>query len=126
MIVGLGIDIIGVARIRDVHGRHGRHFLDRTYTTDEQAYCLQAREPAERLAARWAVKEAAMKALGTGWAEGVGFTQIALLPNPANGPPRLILTGQAAERAAMLGAARWHASVSHADGMAVAVVILES
>jgi holo-[acyl-carrier protein] synthase len=124
VIIGLGIDTIGVRRIGGVFTRHGQAFLDRTYTPDEQAYCLLAREPAERLAARWAAKEAAMKALGTGWAQGVGFTQIAVTA-AVDGPPRLLLTGAAAVRATALGATKWWVSLSHADGMAVAVVILE-
>ncbi len=125
MILGLGTDLIGIARIRGVCDRHGQTFLDRTYTTEEQAYARSAKDPAERLAARWAVKEATMKALGTGWAQGVRLTDIALLPATDRQPPRLVLTGVAAEVAARLGATRHHASVSHSDGMAVAVVILE-
>lgn len=125
MILGLGIDLIGVARIAGVYSRHGQRFLERAYTAAEIAYCLDARDPAERLAARWAVKEAAMKALGTGWAQGVTFTQIAL-PSGGGLRPVLELTGQAAQVAAGLGANRWHASISHSDGTAVAVVVLES
>ena len=78
MIRGLGTDLVGIARIRGVWQRHGATFLDRTYTPAEQAYALEAADPAERLAARWAVKEAAMKALGTGWAQGVRFTATAM------------------------------------------------
>ena len=125
MILGLGTDLIGIARIRGVVERHGHVFLDRTYTAEEQAYAQAAKDPAERLAARWAVKEATMKALGTGWAQGVRLTDIALLPATEQRPPRLVLTGVAAEVAARLGATRHHASVSHSDGLAVAVVILE-
>ncbi len=125
VILGLGTDLVGIARIRGVLERHGQAFLDRTYTPAEQAYAREARDPAERLAARWAVKEAAMKALGTGWAQGVRLTDIALLPATADGPPRLVLTGVAAQVAARLGATRHHASVSHSDGLAVATVILE-
>jgi holo-[acyl-carrier protein] synthase len=125
MIVGLGTDLVGVARIGAVHARQGARFLDRVYTADEQAYCLAAREPAERLAARWAAKEACMKALGTGWARGVSFTQIALLPGPDRGAPSLLLIGPARERATALGAMRWWCSVSHSEGLAIATVILE-
>ena len=125
VIVGLGTDLIGIARIRGVWERHGQAFLDRTYTAEEQAYALAAKDPAERLASRWAVKEAAMKALGTGWAQGVRLTDIALLP-AGESAPRLVLTGVAAEHAARRGATRFHASVSQSDGLAVAVVILES
>jgi holo-[acyl-carrier protein] synthase len=126
MIVGLGTDVVGVERIAGVHRRQGQRFLDRVYTGDEQAYCLAARDPHERLAARWAAKEACMKALGTGWAQGVAFTHIALLPGAAGGAPRLLLDGEARRVAERLGALRWHCSVSHSDGLAVATVILES
>jgi len=126
MIVGLGTDLIGVSRIVAVHARQGQRFLDRVYTTAEQAYCLAAHEPGERLAARWAAKEAAMKALGTGWAKGVTFTQIELLPGPDRGAPTLHLYGTAAVIAQTRGAVYFHCSVSHSDGLAIATVILES
>ncbi len=125
MIIGLGTDLVGVARIAGVYARHGEHFLARTYSAAERAYCLAARDPAERLAARWAAKEACMKALGTGWAKGVGFTDISLLAD-AGGVPRLQLAGEAALVAQRLGAGRWHCSVSHSDGFAIAVVVLEA
>lgn len=126
VIVGLGTDLISLRRIADVHGRQGQRFLDRVYTADEQRYALELRDPSERLASRWAAKEACMKALGTGWAKGVTFTQIALLPGDDRGAPRLALTGVALAVATRLGAARWHCSVSHSDGLAIATVILES
>ena len=126
VIVGLGTDLISLRRIADVHLRQGQRFLDRVYTPDEQRYALEMRDPSERLAARWAAKEACMKALGTGWAKGVSFTQIALLPAPDRGAPRLVLTGEALAVAARLRAERWHCSVSHSDGFAIATVILEA
>lgn len=126
MIVGLGTDLIGVARIAAVHQRQGQRFLDRVYTAGEQAYCLAAREPAERLAARWAAKEAAMKALGTGWAAGVRFTDIEMIAAGPTQPPRLGFSGAAAKRLQALGAGAWHLSVSHSDGLAIATVIIES
>lgn len=123
MIVGIGLDLVGVERIRGVHARQGQRFLDRVYTADEQTYCLGFRDPAERLAARWAAKEACMKALGTGWAEGVGFADIAVASG--DGPPRLLLSGGAAARAQALGVARSHLTLTHSDGMAAAMVVLE-
>ena len=125
MILGLGTDLIGVARIAAVHARQGHRFLDRVYTAAELDYCLAAREPAERLAARWAAKEAAMKALGTGWAKGVAFTQIELLPGADRGAPILQLSGAARARADSMGAQRWLCSVSHSDGLAIATVVIE-
>jgi holo-[acyl-carrier protein] synthase len=129
VIVGIGVDLVGIERIARLVERQGRRFLDRVYTAAEQAYCLDATTSAalqaERLAARWAAKEACMKALGTGWAKGVGFLHIALLPGSSRGAPRLELTDQAKAEADRLGADRWHCSVSHERGTAVAMVILE-
>ncbi len=124
MIVGLGTDLIGVARIRAVYTRQGERFLAKVYTAEEQTYCLAARDPAERLAARWAAKEATMKALGTGWTNGIDFRQIAVINDP-HGPPRLHLTGPAAVWAAKIHATQWHLTLSHSDGMAIAVAIAE-
>jgi holo-[acyl-carrier protein] synthase len=126
MIVGLGTDLVGVARIVGVHTRQGQRFLDRVYTSDEQQYCLSAQAPGERLAARWAAKEAAMKALGTGWAKGVTFTQIEVLAAADGIPPRLRLHGAAAERATAIGMVHAHLSMSHSDGLAIATVIFET
>ena len=124
MIVGLGVDLVGIARIRSVLNRQGERFWQRVCSPEERAYCLAAADPAERLAGRWAIKEATMKALGTGWAQGVSFTDIIFLPTPT-GAPALALTGQALARAKLLGANRWLATLSHSDGMAVAVALLE-
>jgi len=124
MIVGLGTDLVGVERIRGIYQRQGQRFLDKVYTGDEQSYCLSARDPAERLAARWAAKEAVMKALGTGWAKGVDFTHISVIST--DGPPRLSLSHRAAEIASARLVERWHLSLSHSDGMAIAMVIAES
>ncbi len=125
MIVGLGIDVIGIARIRSLLDRHRDRFLARWFDPREAAYIAAISDGAERAAARWAAKEAAAKALGTGFAHGVVPSQIAILPGPG-GAPALHLSGAAAERARALGASRLHVSLSHADGSAVAVVILES
>lgn len=126
VIVGIGTDLISLRRIADVYQRQGQRFLDRVYTPDEQRYALELRDSSERLASRWAAKEACMKALGTGWAKGVSFTQIALLPGTDRGAPQLVLTDEALVVATRLGATRFHCSVSHSDGIAIATVILES
>jgi holo-[acyl-carrier protein] synthase len=126
MIVGMGIDLISVARIRRAHERLGKRFLERVFTAGEIAYCLEARDPSERLAARWAAKEACMKALGTGWAKGVQFNHIALLTGDDRGAPKLELTAEALSLSKRLNVARSHCSVSHSDGFAVATVVLES
>lgn len=125
MIVGLGTDVIGIARIRGLLERHRERFLARWFDPREAAYISAIPDGSERAAARWAAKEAAAKALGTGFAGGIVPSQIAILPGPG-GAPTLHLAGAAAERARALGASRLHVSLSHADGTAVAVVILES
>jgi len=124
VIVGIGVDLIGVGRIRAVHQRQGQRFLARIYTATEQAYCLAHRDPAERLAARWAAKEACMKALGTGWAQGVTFLDIGVITGPG-GSPCIELSGGARAHAERLGMVRSHLTMSHSDGMAVALVVLE-
>ena len=125
VILGLGCDLIGIARLRGVLERHGDRFLERILSPAERAYCLAARDPAERTAVRWAAKEATMKALGTGWSHGVTFAGIEVLHDAA-GAPQLQLHAGAAQRAAVLGVTRCHLSLSHADGMAMAMVVLES
>jgi holo-[acyl-carrier protein] synthase len=124
VILGLGTDLVGIERIRKVYARQGERFLERIYTAEERAYCQQAADPAERLAARWAAKEAVMKALGTGWAAGVDFPQIAVVAT--GGAPQLALSGVAATVAEERGIVRWHLSLSHSDGMAIATAIAES
>ncbi|MFM2089804.1 MAG: hypothetical protein RLZZ127_293 [Planctomycetota bacterium] len=124
MIRGLGLDLVPVARIRAAHGRHGDRFLERFLTAAERAYCLDHRDPAERLAGRWAAKEAAVKALGTGMAGGIGLVQCEILPDPG-GMPVLVFSGAAAARATALGVSRSLVTITHSDGMAAAVVVLE-
>jgi holo-[acyl-carrier protein] synthase len=124
MIVGLGIDTVGIARVRQIITRHGARFLGRWFDPAEAAYITAHADGAERAAVRWAAKEAAAKALGTGFAGGIVPSQISVLPGPG-GTPLLHLAGAARTRADALGATRLHVSLSHADGAAVAVVILE-
>jgi holo-[acyl-carrier protein] synthase len=123
VILGIGTDLIAVARIRAVHERQGQRFLDRIYTVEEQRYCLAFAAPWERLAARWAAKEAGMKALGTGWGQGVGFTDIAV--DSGAGPPCCLLRGAARTRADALGVLTIHLSLTHSDGFALAMLVLE-
>ncbi len=120
MIVGIGVDVVAVARVEGLLERHGERFLRR---------CLRAGEArrsadCEHLAGILAAKEAAFKALGTGWGEGVGWRSVEVTRDAA-GTPRLTLHGAAAVRASGLKVERAHLSISHAAGVAVAVVILE-
>ncbi|MGD9764558.1 MAG: holo-ACP synthase [Candidatus Binatia bacterium] len=125
MIVAVGTDAVEVARVRRAidHPQWGARFRSRVFTAGEIAYCLQRRRHAESFAARFAAKEAVMKALGTGYGAGVWWRDIEIVR--ASGPPRLRLTGGAKARAAALGITRWHVSLTHTGGQALAQVIAE-
>ena len=125
MIVGTGIDIAETARIEQALERHGGRFARRVYTPGEIAYCEQFKNKAERYAARFAAKEAAFKALGTGWREGVRWLDVEVAHLPS-GKPELRLTGRAAERARELRVARMAISLSHSNHYVVAQVLFES
>jgi len=125
MIVGTGIDVVEVSRIARAVERYGKRFLERVFTADEIRYCESKRNRIERYAARFATKEAAMKALGTGLSRGVTWQQIEIRREPG-GRPTVFFAGVAAEFARQLGAARAHLSITHTQAMAVAHVILES
>ncbi len=121
MIVGLGVDLVGVERVAGMLARHGRRLLDRCLAPGEGA----GREDAEQVAGLLAAKEAAFKALGTGWGNGVGWRD-ATVKHAEGGAPRLALSGGAAVRAAEIGVRSTHLSITHDRGVAVAVVILEA
>lgn len=124
MIVGMGTDLIEVDRIRQSVDRYGDKFLRRVYTEKESAYAMSKRNFAERLAGRFAVKEAGMKAIGTGWRRGVTWRDFEVINEPG-GRPTLRLTGAAGRIAQELGARRISVSITHTAAMAMAVVILE-
>jgi holo-[acyl-carrier protein] synthase len=125
MIVGTGIDIAEVARIRRSIERFGDRFVKRVYTPGEINYCDSKANRAERYAARFAAKEAAMKALGTGWNHGVRWRDCEVMRLPG-GRPTIIFHGNAAEVAARLGVNHAALSLSHTAEQAIAQVILES
>jgi holo-[acyl-carrier protein] synthase len=125
VIVGLGLDIVDVARLRSARERGGERFLRRVFTEAEIESCLRLANPDPSLAARFAAKEAGMKAIGTGWAEGVGWHDLEVVSRPGSAP-RMALRGRAADRAAALGAEVIQLSLSHDAGVAAAVVVLES
>jgi len=125
MIVGTGIDIAEVARIRQSIARFGDRFLRRIYTPDEIRYCDSKANRVERYAARFAAKEAAMKALGTGWNHGVRWLDCEVVRQPG-GRPSLAFHGKAAEFAAKLGVKNAALSLTHTSEQAIAQVILES
>ena len=121
-IIGLGFDATDIPRVRDVFARHGERFLRRVYTDEEIAYCTRQRDPVPSLAARFAAKEAAMKALGTGHSRGVLWKDIEVFRH--GGPPQLRLTGGAARRFEALGARRSLLTLTHAQTLAMAQVLL--
>lgn len=125
MIVAIGTDAIEVERVQRAvdHPRWGERFRQRVFTAGEIAYCTRRRRNAESFAARFAAKEAVMKALGTGYAKGVWWRDIEIVRE--RGAPFLVLRGGAADRAAALGITRWHLSLTHTAGQALAYVIAE-
>jgi holo-[acyl-carrier protein] synthase len=125
MIVGTGIDIAEVPRIQQSIERFGDRFLLRIYTEGEMRYCEGKANRAERYAARFAAKEAAMKALGTGWNHGVRWRDCEVV-RLAGGRPTIKFHGKAAEFAAKLGVKNAALSISHTADQAIAQVILES
>jgi holo-[acyl-carrier protein] synthase len=125
MIVGTGIDIAEVPRIAASMQRFGGRFLHRVFTAGEIRYCESKANRAERYAARFAAKEAAMKALGTGWNRGVRWRDIEVTREPG-GRPTILFHGNAAEFAEKLGAVHVALSLSHTAEQAIAQVILEN
>jgi holo-[acyl-carrier protein] synthase len=124
MLVGTGIDLTDIPRIRKSIARFGSRFLDRIYTPREQAYCLRKRNAAESFAARFAAKEAAAKALGTGISYGVNWLEIEVTREPS-GRPGLKFHGRAAQIAAALGVTNAALSLTHTGSLAMASVALE-
>jgi holo-[acyl-carrier protein] synthase len=120
-VIGIGIDLVDCARIERMLGDHEQAFLDRVYTAAEQAYCARARNRMERLAARYAAKEAVLKAIGTGMRDGMSWTEIDVT-HDLLGAPTIGLTGAVARAAAERGVVRLHLSMTHAGGLAMAQV----
>lgn len=125
MIVGTGIDVVEVPRVAAALQRFGRRFVERIFTEGEIRYCESKANRAERYAARFAAKEAGMKALGTGWNHGVRWRDLEV-QRARGGRPTLVLSGKAAEFAKQLGAARTQISLTHTAAEAIAHVILET
>jgi len=121
-IIGHGVDIVEVARIRAMLEEHGDRFLNRCFTAGERGYATTRRRAAEHLAGRFAAKEAVLKAIGTGWRGGIAWTDIEvhLLPS---GQPEVELHRAAAAAARQLGIREWKLSISHTEQYAMASVI---
>ena len=124
MIVGSGVDLCEVERIKSAITRHGRRFLERVFTEHEIAYAERKANLYERYAARFAAKEAGMKALGTGWRGGVQWRDFEVTNLPS-GRPTLQFHGKAAEYAQKLGVENISLSITHTAVQAMALVILE-
>ena len=124
MILGSGVDLTEVARIRQAIDRHGDRFVRRVYTDREINYVERKANRFERYAARFAAKEAGMKALGTGWHRGVHWKdfEVANLPS---GRPTLLLHGEAGMIAAELGVKQISLSLTHTADTGMAFVIFE-
>ena len=124
MILGTGVDIAETSRIERSLERHGERFSQRVFTPAEIAYCEKFKNRAERYAARFAAKEAAFKALGTGWREGIRWLDVEVVHLPS-GKPELVLSGKALEIAREMRVTRMSVSISHSDRYVVALVIFE-
>jgi holo-[acyl-carrier protein] synthase len=124
LIIGIGTDLIEIARIERSYQRFGHSFLGRVYTPGEIAYCMSKKNYAESLAARFAAKEAGAKALGTGISHGVSWREFEVR-RQRSGKPELHLSGRAAQIAEKLGIRRFSLSLSHSRAMSIAVVIAE-
>jgi len=125
MIIGTGIDIVEISRIRRAVEQHGDRFLERVFTAGELEYCLAHRYPERHLAARFAVKEAALKALGTGVSGGIFWRDVETSRHDS-GKPVVQFHNVAADTLHALGTTSAHVSLSHTDHHAVALVILET
>lgn len=121
-IIGLGLDATDIDRVADVIERHGDRFLRRVFTDGEIAYCTRRRVPAIHFAGRFAAKEAAMKALGTGHTQSVLWRDVEVVR--AGGPPRLQLHGGAARRFEAMGGRSSLLTITHSDDLAMAQVLI--
>jgi len=121
-IIGLGLDAVEIDRVRQLIDRYGERFLQRVFTAGEIAYCRRRRRSAESFAARFAAKEAAMKALGTGHTQGVTWRSVEVVRR--HGPPHLAFHGAARERLAALNGQSAFLTITHSETLAFAHVVL--
>jgi holo-[acyl-carrier protein] synthase len=121
-IIGLGIDATDIPRIAATIERYGERFIHRIFTDGEVAYCTRRKEPAIHFAGRFAAKEAAMKALGTGHTQNVLWRDVEVVRH--GGPPRLAFHGGAARRFTSIGAHSSLLTITHSEALALAQVLL--
>lgn len=122
-VLGVGVDLTEVDRIRSAHVKHGAVFLDKVFTPAEQQLCLAKADPYPSLAARFAAKEAASKAFGTGLGAELSLTSVSVLNGPA-GEPVVVLDGKAQALLGARGASRLLISLTHTDALAQAFAVL--
>ena len=125
MIVGIGVDIVDVARVEDILGRYQDRFVRRVFTDAEQGYARKSVRMAERLAGRFAMKEAVLKALGTGKSQGILWRDVETIRG-AMGRPEVKLYGNALKYMKKMNGGTIFASITHDGGKAVAFVIIEA
>jgi holo-[acyl-carrier protein] synthase len=121
-VVAHGIDLVDCKRLAEAIGRHGERFLNRIYTKNELAYCRGRKRELEHLAGRFAAKEAVLKLLGTGWKDGIAWTDIEVVNTPS-GKPVVKLAGQCRLIADQQGLSSILISISHIDTHAIASAI---
>jgi len=121
-VVGIGTDIIECLRIAKMIERHGELFIGRVYTTAEIEYCSRRKAATQHFAGRWAAKEAVLKAMGTGWAKGIHWTDIEVA-NDMGGKPRIRLGGAARDVCEKMRIAEMLISISHCRSYATAYAL---
>jgi holo-[acyl-carrier protein] synthase len=124
VIKGIGIDSIELHRVDRIYRQYGERFLSRIFAPEERSYALRYKDPIPRLAARFAAKEAVMKALGTGWNNGIRWRDIVVV-NSRMGKPDVKLLGEARKRAELLAVTHIHLSITHSKDQATVVVVFE-
>jgi len=124
VIVGIGVDLVEVERIRRAVDRYGDRFVRRIFTEAEARHCREGPHPDQRFATRFAAKEAVLKALGVGWQKGLRFLDVELTNNEL-GAPQVVLSGRSIEWSRGMGVERVHVSLTHHRDFAIAQVVLE-
>lgn len=124
IVVGIGVDLVKISRIEEMIDRWGARFLNRVFTPIEQAYCLRRKSPHIHLSARFAVKEATLKALGTGLRMGTRWTEIETVNNPA-GKPEVKVSGRTRELAEAKNVLEILTSITHDHDYSIAQVVLQ-
>jgi len=124
MIAGIGVDVVEVDRVGRLLATYGNRFTGRVFTETETEYAMNGAKPAERLAGRFAVKEAVLKAFGTGKSQGILWRDVETVRGPL-GKPKVLLYGNARKHMNKLNGKRIHVSISHDGGKAMAFVIIE-